>query len=41
MYAPIMLHCVKLCSIMLHKFIKVLLPESEDKPISLTTYISK
>ena len=26
-YAPIMLHCAQLCSIMLHK---VLLPEYED-----------
>ena len=31
-YAQIMLHCTLFCSIMLHKFIKFLLPESENKP---------
>ena len=29
-YAPIMLHCALLCSVMLHKFIKFLLLESEN-----------
>ena len=37
-YAPIMLHCAQLCSIMLHK---LLLPESEDYSLSLTTPMAK
>ena len=34
-----MLHHAQSCSIMLHELIKLLLPEFEDKPVSLTSYI--
>ena len=39
--APIMLHCTQLCSIMFHKFIKMLLPVREGKSVSLTKCILK
>ena len=34
-----MLHRAQSCSIMLHELIKLLLPEFEDKPVSLTSYM--